>query len=331
MAVALKLRFKTLAVWAVGPMLALYLLFSILAGKYLAEASLRLPRNHLAAAYVRLAQDRVKSLGVVLQDVSVAANDGVTLRGWFAQAGPESSATVLLLHGVTNNRLGMGGYAELLLRNGFNVLMPDARAHGESGGEIASYGLREAPDVHAWVDWLETTHPAPCVYGLGESMGAAILLQSLKYEHRFCAVVAESSFSDFREGAFDRIGERFHQGSLLGRTLLRPMIESAIAYSRLKFGLDFSGASPLRAVRESMTPVLLVHGSRDLTIRPRNALNIAAAAPDHVSLWLVPGAAHCGAWSTAPQEFESRLLGWFRSHGPGGMVTTVRSAGLRTP
>lgn len=307
--------------WAVEPMLALYLLASFLAGRYLAEASVRLPRNHLAAAYVRMAQERVKSLGVVLQDVSVAADDGVTLRGWFAQASPASTATVMLLHGVTDNRLGMGGYAELLLRNGYNVLMPDARAHGESGGDIASYGLREAPDVHAWVDWLEKAHPAACVYGLGESMGAAILLQSLKYEHRFCAVAAESSFSEFREGAFDRIGERFQQGSMLGRTLLRPMIESAIAYSWLKFGLDFSEASPLRAVRDSTTPVLLVHGSRDVTIRPRNALSIAAAAPNHVSLWIVPGAAHCGAWSTAPQEFESRLLGWFRSHGPGGKVT----------
>jgi hypothetical protein len=31
-----------------------------------------------------------------------------------------------------------------------------------------------------------------CIFGIGESMGAAVLLQSVEKERRFCAVVAES-------------------------------------------------------------------------------------------------------------------------------------------
>ena len=37
----------------------------------------------------------------------------------------------------------MVGYAELLLAHGFTVLLPDARAHGASGGSLATYGLLE--------------------------------------------------------------------------------------------------------------------------------------------------------------------------------------------
>jgi hypothetical protein len=43
---------------------------------------------------------------------------------------------------------------------------------------------------------------------------------------------------------------------------------------------------------------------------------MAHAAPDHVQLWLVPNAGHTKAWAAAHLEFETRLLGWFTSHGP---------------
>ena len=105
---------------------------------------------------------------------------------------------MLALHGLGDNRLGMEGFAGIALEHGFTVLLPDARGHGESGGELATYGLLERNDIHQWVDYLEAATQPRCVYGMGESMGAAQLLQSLEVENRFCAVVAKSSFSSFR-------------------------------------------------------------------------------------------------------------------------------------
>jgi hypothetical protein len=52
---------------------------------------------------------------------------------------------------------------------------------------------------------------------------------------------------------------------------------------------------------------------------------IAAAATDHVQLWLVPHAGHTMAWA-AHQEFEARLLEWFGSQPlPGCNTTRPRS------
>jgi predicted esterase len=51
--------------------------------------------------------------------------------------------TVILLHGVSDNRLGMYGYGRWLLQNHYSVLLPDARHHGNSGG-LTTYGIREA-------------------------------------------------------------------------------------------------------------------------------------------------------------------------------------------
>ena len=85
-------------------------------------------------------------------------------------------------------------------------------------------------------------------------MGAAQLLQSLETEPGFCAVVAESSFSSFREIAYDRVGQFFQTGPWLGRSILRPVVEAAFLYSQWKYGIRASQISPEDAVAKSQVP-----------------------------------------------------------------------------
>jgi uncharacterized protein len=296
--------------------LAAYLAFSVLAGIFIADLSLklrRLPLRHQQAAAVAVRED----FHAALQDVTISASDGAVLKGWYVQPRDYNGNAVILLHGITDNREGVAGYGRLLLQHGYAVLLPDARRHGESGGELATYGVREADDIHRWVSWIYQHDPPQCVYGFGESYGAALLLQSLAVENRFCAVAAESPFSTAREMSFERVSGPLHLGSWFGRTLGRPSIWSAVIYSRLRYGIDLLEPNPLDAVRSSKVPVLLIHGEADRSIAPRHSQLIANGAPDHVELWLVPHAGHTMAWATACQEFESRLLGWFGSHPQG--------------
>jgi pimeloyl-ACP methyl ester carboxylesterase len=188
--------------------------------------------------------------------------------------------------------------------------MPDARAHGISGGLYPTYGLLERDDIRRWFEWIEHEHHPQCIFGLGESMGAAQLLQSLAAEPNFCAVTAESSFSSFREIAYDRMGQQFHAGPSVGRTILRPVVEIALAYTRWKYHLDLASVSPEDIVARTQVPVLLIHGQIDSNIPVRHSRQIKLANP-RVVLWEVPGADHCGAISVAPAEFDQRILSWF--------------------
>ena len=81
-------------------------------------------------------------------DVLITASDGTSLRGWYLRPHGNNRTIVILLHGLSDNRMGMIGYGEILLRRGFGVLLPDARAHGASGGRLATYGLLESKDIH---------------------------------------------------------------------------------------------------------------------------------------------------------------------------------------
>jgi pimeloyl-ACP methyl ester carboxylesterase len=91
---------------------------------------------------------------------------------------------------------------------------------------------------------------------------------------------------------------------------LSPVVEFAFLYARWKYGLDMQQVSPEDSVAATRVPVLLIHGQIDSNIPPRHSRRIRARNPN-VVLWEVPNAEHCGAISTAPQEFNQRLLARF--------------------
>ena len=299
--------------------LILYLTLCTIGGIYLADGVLHPARRPPSVEEDIATLNIAKELNANVVDVSISTENAVTLRAWLILPRHTNHDAVLLLHGLGDNRLGMTSYAQLFLTHGYTVLMPDSRAHGISGGQLATYGLLERNDIHQWVDFLENEfgphdefHPR-CIFALGESMGAAQLLQSLDTHPNFCAIVAESSFATFREIAYDRMGQPFHLGPWVGRTILRPLVEVAFLRARLKYHLNMNDISPEDSVAATTIPVLLIHGQIDGNIPVRHSQIIHARNP-HTQLWEVPNADHCGAFGTAPQEFEQRLLQWFVPH-----------------
>jgi dipeptidyl aminopeptidase/acylaminoacyl peptidase len=292
----------------------LYIAGSIVSGIGLGWIALHLYSHSVTPREERNARDAAQQDSAEFRDVELVTPDGAVLRAWFMRPQDANANAIILLHGVSDNRMGMYGYGRWLVQNHYMVLIPDARAHGNSGGELATYGLKEADDIHRWVDWIDSVEHPRCMFGMGESMGAAQLLQSLQKESRFCAVVAESPFATFREVAYARFGRPFHAGPWLGRTFFRPAVDVGFLYVRFHYGLNMELASPEQAVVGIKTPVLLIHGLQDENIPPYHSDLIQAKNPSSIAVWKVPGAVHTQAYKAAPEEFKRRVLGWFAEH-----------------
>lgn len=243
------------------------------------------------------------------KDVAIRAADGVTLRAWFAPAKQSEGNCVLVLHGIGDSRRGSAGFAPLFLENHYSVLMPDSRGHGSSGGELVTYGLLEKYDVLAWASWARAQH-CDKLYGLGESLGGAILIQSAGLGSDFKAIAAECAYSDLRAIASYRVRQITGLPEAIGGPLI---IDTSMIYARLRYGLDLSQVSPVKTIAQARTPVLLIHGLLDTRTPYWHSQALEAANP-HNSLWLVPGAGHTGANSANPQEFREKVLTWFQDH-----------------
>ncbi|MGD0618725.1 MAG: alpha/beta fold hydrolase [Bryobacteraceae bacterium] len=282
----------------------------IAGGIVLCEAALHADRvNVTPEPALALAKD----LNATVRDVPIRAFDSALLRAWLFEPPHAGDATVMLFHGMADSRLSELGYAQLLLRHGYRVLAIDERGNGSSGGAIETFGVLERRDTHSWADWLFANTPTVRLYGLGESMGAGILLQSLATETRFRAVAGECSFQNFREIAYDRVSQHFGTRGEFKRALYFGLIESGMLYARWRYGVNFDDASPETAVAAAKTPVMLIHGLADDNVYPVQSERMAARNP-RVVLWEPPNTCHTCALGTVPDEFERRVVGWFESH-----------------
>ena len=203
------------------------------AGSFAAESAIHPPRRKIALACPCFSHMSCRS-------VAISARDGVELRAWYYTSDKPNGKVVILLHGIGASREDMVSLGYLFLRNGYSVLEPDLRGHGESGG-LATYGGLEADDVHRWVDWMARNPGSNEIYGFGASLGASVLLQSLKTETRFRAVVAESPYYDFVTVADERIARMLPEGT---KWVAGPFVASGFAWARWRRVFDLLDASP---------------------------------------------------------------------------------------
>jgi uncharacterized protein len=192
--------------FAIVPVLLICFLGSAAVGELLGRGFLHPLVRPLTPESIQASERALQKAGAIPEDFAVRARDGVVLRGWKVRPPRANGDWVLLFHGVADNRTGMTGQAELLLLHNYSVMMMDARAHGESGGDMATYGWLERWDTQSIVNALYTAEKPRNLFALGSSMGAGIALQSASVEPRIAGVVAESSFSDLREVTYDYAG-----------------------------------------------------------------------------------------------------------------------------
>jgi alpha-beta hydrolase superfamily lysophospholipase len=294
-----------------------------LAGWLVGPAYLRPIRRELTPDLIREADASFAVTGGHREDFNVRAPDGVMLRGWIVYPAQPNGCWVLLFHGVADNRVGVVGQSEFLLRAGYGVVLMDARAHGASEGPIATYGWLERNDTRSVIDalvsseqrryeaiqWRGPPPPPFHLFALGESMGAGIALQSAAVDQRIEAVVAEASFASLREATYDYAGLRKYPW--LGKTFFAPFSWTLLYRGESLAGFHAAEVSPEKSVAARAFPVLLICDEKDVALPCRHSQMIYAAARGPKQLWVVPGAFHTAALGFQPEEFRRRVLAFF--------------------
>ncbi len=157
--------------------------------------------------------DLCRAIGASWRSVSVTAGDGAVLRGWLTQPARPNGKAVILLHKLGGTRLSLLPIARRLLAYDFTCLLPDSRGHGSSGGAAVTHGALEKYDVAEWARLLRRDPDITALYGLGRSLGASTLLQSLSVPVEFRAIVAESTAPDLAH-PYHYLADRFDLPSL---------------------------------------------------------------------------------------------------------------------
>lgn len=200
------------------------------------------------------------------QDITLTSRFGYLLKGTFIPHPTPTEKTLIFVHGFTENRLVGLNYLTLYQTAGYNLLLFDSRAHGESGGESVTWGVYEKQDLDQWVDWVRQRFPAGVIGVHGISMGAATALlhaQLNESSKRVAFYIADSAYSDVETILAAQISRRIQLPAYIRPEYLLPYA-NMVAYFHSRF--TYAQAAPIKAVSLVTTPVLYIHGEADKVV-----------------------------------------------------------------
>jgi fermentation-respiration switch protein FrsA (DUF1100 family) len=240
--------------------------------------------------------------GLAYQDVRFSASDGLTLRGWYLPS--QNGAAVIVGHGIGAHRAL--DPAEVLARHGYGVLAFDWRAHGESDGDLCTFGYYEVRDVAGALAWLQDQPGVdPGRIGmLGQSMGAVTAIRAAAQMPEIKAVVAESPYPSLEES----IHNLWRDTGLPAF----PFVPLQTALGEWWTGLSLDDMDPLGdAAALSPRPILILAGGQDVITGPDAGTRYYAAAGEPKELWFEPDLGHVSFLRAIPGEYERRVVGFF--------------------
>lgn len=243
-------------------------------------------RRGLAAPRVR-EQSNPGDFGLPFRPAEFPTENGRTLHGWFVPAPGEEARVapaVVLLHGWGGNAETMLPLAGPLHRAGHAVLLVDARCHGMSDDDTFASLPRFATDLEHAIGWLHVQPGIdPCrITAIGHSVGAGAALLVASRSQMLAAVVSIAAFA--------------HPDAMMRRWLAWmhipywPFGWVILAYVQHVIGTRFERIAPVNTIRNIRCPVLLAHGTEDVTVPVDEARQIYAhRAHERVELLLLQG------------------------------------------
>ena len=233
----------------------------------------------------------------------VSAEDGVPLTAKaYLQAGHR---WVILVHGYMCTWRDMLDYSGMYLKEGFHLLLPDQRAHGESGGKYTGMGWLERRDMVCWVQKILARDPEAEIVLHGVSMGAATVMMTAgeNLPDNVKAVVEDCGYASVERIFRDELKTIFHLPAF-------PLLHQASWVARIVAGYDFREASSVEQLKKTKLPVLFIHGSMDAFVQPYMQDLCFEAAAGEKEYLRVEDASHTQAYARQPELYRERVLGF---------------------
>jgi uncharacterized protein len=247
-----------------------------------------------AGSYVAVAADhngpRVppQQIGSDFQNVAFTSRvDHFALSGWLFRSASRTGESVIFVHGWRGGRedVDFVALARNFLAEGYDVLMFDMRGSGASGGLTQTFANDEPRDLLGAYDFMLARgyNPAKMVI-LGNSMGAATVIETAPMLSKVGALICDSSYTSVTSAA---------ENGLTAETGLPGFLAApALAFSRL-WGVD-PGLRPIDVVASlPKRAFLFIQSTGDNLVDPRSAGELRAASADpHSELLLIAGHSH---------------------------------------
>jgi hypothetical protein len=213
-----------------------------------------------------------------------------------------SNKWVIIVHGYGENGELMLYAAKRFYTAGYNILLPDLRAHGKSTGQYVCWGWNDRKDLCLWCKCILSLDKAAKIAMYGVSMGgAASLMAAGENPKGLKAVIADCAYTSLTDIMRYRIRRMLH----IPPCMLMWWLTIAC---KKRMNLCVEDVSVLNRIKKCKMPVMLCHGDRDRFVPTDNALELYAVAPKPKRLILVHGAGHGVSAFVGGEKYWQRVI-----------------------
>lgn len=130
--------------------------------------------------------------------VLLKTSRGIYIDTWYSPADSASKGTVILFHGINSNKGMLLMEAADFRHLGYNVLLVDFRAHGNSGGNTTTIGVRESEEVALAYEHVLALGEKN-IFLWGSSMGAVVVAKAISdYQLKPSGIILEMPFASLQ-------------------------------------------------------------------------------------------------------------------------------------
>lgn len=166
---------------------------------------------------------------------------------------------VICVHGYRSyGKRDMSYVASMFAEQGYNCLVPDLRAHGQSSGNVIGMGWLDRLDLFSWIQEVLKIEPNAEIILFGGSMGASTVMMTSGEDlpKNIKGLVADCGYSSV-----------YHEFGAMLRSAFRlpnfPILTIADSLARKKVGYSLKEASAVDQLAKNERPLLLIHGTGD--------------------------------------------------------------------
>lgn len=237
------------------------------------------------------------------EDVYIQSKDKLKLHATFFPR-ENKKKVVIAFHGYTSQ--GMSDYiglSDYYMKNGYSMLLPDARAHGRSEGDYVGFGCLDRWDALEWIKWvIKECGEDVQILLHGTSMGGATVLMTsaLKLPKQVKGVISDCAFTSPKYVFTHVLKNMYHLPAF-------PVIQISDCVNRRKAGYGMDECNAAREIRKTRIPVLLIHGDADTFVPVSMCHEIYDNCIAPRKKLIIKGAAHAESYYKDTKAYEAAL------------------------
>lgn len=191
------------------------------------------------------------------EEIYIKSYDGLKLHGYLIN-NLDTNKYLVIAHGLNANLFSSLDIAYYFEKLGYNSLIFDQRACGNSEGLYSTMGFKESFDLIQWINYLIEKKPNSSICLHGISMGSVSVCLALGTElpQNVKCAIADCGFTTLKDETKYRITQKYH----IYPTILNSTINQIL---NKKVNITFDNVRPIDCIKNSKLPICFVHGTED--------------------------------------------------------------------